>query len=184
MIPRLSTRELIIESFRELAMNEPIKDITIQKIADNCGISKTSFYNNFADKEDLIIGVFDHFVLREVQTYAPEGDFRGFLQNRISVFRSVGDYCLNVSGGTMGIGSVFEVMVTHFNDALITFVSIRDEIDAADLSEDDVFEICFFGRGVMYTSMQWLRRKCDPPREEFVDRMINCMPPRARKLLL
>ena len=55
MVQRLSTKDLLLESFRELAQVRDIPDITIQDIADNCGVSKRTFYNYFTSREDLLI---------------------------------------------------------------------------------------------------------------------------------
>lgn len=44
---RKTTKELLTESFRELAENKPIYKITVQEIVDNCGYSPATFYRHF-----------------------------------------------------------------------------------------------------------------------------------------
>lgn len=51
---RKTTKEILAESFRELAANRPIDKITIREITDNCGYSPATFYRQFRDKYDLI----------------------------------------------------------------------------------------------------------------------------------
>ena len=51
---RKTARELLAESFRELAESKPIDKITVQEIVDNCGYSSATFYRQFRDKYDLI----------------------------------------------------------------------------------------------------------------------------------
>lgn len=51
---RKTTKELLAESFRELADTKPIDKITIKDITENCGYSPATFYRQFRDKYDLI----------------------------------------------------------------------------------------------------------------------------------
>lgn len=43
---RKTTKEILAESFHELAELKPIDKITIQDIVDNCGYSPATFYRN------------------------------------------------------------------------------------------------------------------------------------------
>ena len=49
-----TAREILAESFREVAETKPIDKITIRDIVDNCGYSPATFYRQFSDKYDLI----------------------------------------------------------------------------------------------------------------------------------
>jgi len=51
---RKTTKEILAESFRELALSRPVDKITIQEIVDNCDYSPATFYRHFKDKYDLI----------------------------------------------------------------------------------------------------------------------------------
>lgn len=51
---RKTSREILAESFKELAQTTPVNKITVQEIADNCGYSPATFYRQFRDKYDLI----------------------------------------------------------------------------------------------------------------------------------
>lgn len=51
---RRTSKEILAESFRELADTRPIDKITIKDIVDNCGYSPATFYRQFKDKYDLI----------------------------------------------------------------------------------------------------------------------------------
>ncbi len=41
---RKTAREILAESFRELAGSKPVDKITVPEIVENCGYSKTTFY--------------------------------------------------------------------------------------------------------------------------------------------
>ena len=51
---RKTAKELLAESFRELAEIKNIDKITVQDIVDNCGYSPATFYRHYKDKYDLI----------------------------------------------------------------------------------------------------------------------------------
>lgn len=51
---RKTTKEILAESFREVAETRPVDKITIQEIVDNCNDSPATFYRHFKDKYDLI----------------------------------------------------------------------------------------------------------------------------------
>ena len=55
MVERKTTKQLLAESFKELAETRPVNKITIQEIAGNCGYSPATFYRHFNDKFDLIV---------------------------------------------------------------------------------------------------------------------------------
>lgn len=54
VIKRKTAKEILSESFREVAKSRPIDKITIKDITDNCGYSPATFYRQFSDKYDLI----------------------------------------------------------------------------------------------------------------------------------
>ncbi len=51
---RKTAKEILAESFREIAGIKPINRITVKDITDNCGYSPATFYRHFKDKYDLI----------------------------------------------------------------------------------------------------------------------------------
>ena len=51
---RKTAKEILAESFRELAGSKPVDKITVPNIIENCGYSKTTFYRLFKDKYDLM----------------------------------------------------------------------------------------------------------------------------------
>lgn len=51
---RKTAKELLAESFRELAESKSIDKITVSDIVSNCGYSTATFYRHFKDKYDLI----------------------------------------------------------------------------------------------------------------------------------
>ena len=51
---RKTSKEILAESFREVAERKNIDKITVKDIVENCGYSPATFYRQFQDKYDLI----------------------------------------------------------------------------------------------------------------------------------
>ena len=51
---RKTAKEILAESFREIAEKKSIDKITVRDITENCGYSPATFYRQFKDKYDLI----------------------------------------------------------------------------------------------------------------------------------
>ena len=52
---RKTAKEILADSFRELAKTKRVDRITVRDIVDNCGYSSATFYRHFRDKYDLIV---------------------------------------------------------------------------------------------------------------------------------
>ena len=55
---RKTTKEIIAESFVELAESKPVDKITVVEVVENCGVTKPTFYRYFKDKYDLMVWIF------------------------------------------------------------------------------------------------------------------------------
>lgn len=49
------TRELMLETMYQLALEKNYSDITVQDLLDRSGIARSTFYAHFRDKEDLLV---------------------------------------------------------------------------------------------------------------------------------
>lgn len=54
VVKRKTSKELLAESFREIAERKSIDKITVRDVTENCGYSPATFYRQFKDKYDLI----------------------------------------------------------------------------------------------------------------------------------
>ena len=63
----MSSRDFIIEAFFLLLRDNKINDISIQSICDKAGVSRVTFYRNFKDKNDIILGYFTKMIKRFLQ---------------------------------------------------------------------------------------------------------------------
>lgn len=69
MYMKLSAKDALKESLMDLCKKKSIDKITVGQIAENCGFSRKSFYNNFDSKFDLCLYIFKTETDRIIDDY-------------------------------------------------------------------------------------------------------------------
>lgn len=64
---------LLAESFKELALKQPIEKITIKEITDKAGVIRPTFYNHFQDKYELLEWIISTELLEPVEPLIQNG---------------------------------------------------------------------------------------------------------------
>ncbi len=64
---------LLAESFKELALKQPIEKITIKEITDRAGLIRPTFYNHFQDKYELLEWIITTELLKPVEPLLQNG---------------------------------------------------------------------------------------------------------------
>lgn len=70
---RMTTKELLAESFLELAEKKPINKITIADIVGNCEMTQPTFYRYFKDKYDMIAWIYVIEVAKNIDKIGQDG---------------------------------------------------------------------------------------------------------------
>lgn len=60
---REETKEKMVASFKNLSLKKPIQKITVQEIVEGAGVIRSTFYNHFQDKYQLLEWIFTTKVL-------------------------------------------------------------------------------------------------------------------------
>ena len=112
---RKTAKELLAESFRELAEQKPIDKITVQEIVDNAGYSPATFYRQFKDKYDLIAWDYSRR-LEEIMSRIASGEYlwRQTLAYAADQFQEQKEYLANLFLHTSGMDSFF-INMTEIN---------------------------------------------------------------------
>lgn len=63
------TKELFAESLKKYMKKKPINKITIQEIAQDCGLNRRTFYRHFKDIYDLLEWIFQTEVENKINQY-------------------------------------------------------------------------------------------------------------------
>lgn len=68
-----ATNRMLAESFRELALKQPIEKITIKEITDRAGVIRPTFYNHFQDKYELLEWIVNTDLIEPIEPLLENG---------------------------------------------------------------------------------------------------------------
>lgn len=72
-VARGTVDTLLAESFKELALSQPIDKITIREITDKAGVIRPTFYNHFQDKYELLEWIIFTELIEPIQPLIENG---------------------------------------------------------------------------------------------------------------
>jgi AcrR family transcriptional regulator len=82
-VPR--TRDAIGDALVELLHQKPFADITVQHVLDRAGVSRSTFYTHFSDKDDLFLSDVEDFLELMAFALSRHGD----KSNRVAPVREL-----------------------------------------------------------------------------------------------
>lgn len=172
---RLTSKEILAASFREIAESQPIDKITIKDIAKNCGYSQATFYRQFKDKYDLIAWAYTRdleIILDELT--GEEVSLKQTLLSAANYFHTHREYLSNLLQHTGGYDSFVRNMTEiHFDSLRKVFLRLKgaEELD---------METEMYGRiyclGTVLFSCEWILGKYPVSVEELANVYENALP--------
>ena len=165
---RKTTKELLAESFRELAQDRDIDKITVQDIAKNCGYSVATFYRQFRDKYDLIAWDYARDVQKLLeQEDGSQKDWRKSLSDAAEYYDEQRRYLANLLTNTSGYDSFIRYMTEiHFN-ALMD--RIRAALDQSEPDRKTEMLVRLYGFGTVMLTCEWIMGKYPVSRETLTE---------------
>ena len=173
------TKEKIMESFRELARNNPIDKITVKQIAEKSGVTTQTFYNHFADKYDLVAWAYKERLDRIFDLYKKgKIDWKGFLFEYIGSYRKNSRYILNAFKNTHGHDSY------AVNSADYLYIKMLKELKEKrklDVVPKEISMICLmYVYGVTNIIAKWLMDGAVLTDEQMVNILYEGLPGKLR----
>ena len=162
---RKTSKEILAESFREVAERKNIDKITVKDITENCGYSPATFYRQFRDKYDLI--AWDY--TRELESIlsgldGSKTEWQNALICVVHFFHNRKSYLANLFLHTSGLESFIAYMQeVHFQSlkAIVEKASGSPSIDA--LTE---MYIRLYILGTAQFTCEWILGKFEATAEE------------------
>ena len=172
---RKTTKEILAESFIELAASKAINRISVVDIVENCSLTKPTFYRYFKDKYDLIAWIY----VREAQKIVDKIGKNGYLWrdtilDGLRYYEKNRKYMVNALIHTSGR----ESFINQINEADIGFITaeikkmLKDDKIPDDLSA--MVKIYCYGTGQYLCD--WLMDSKPAPCEKVADVMEACIP--------
>lgn len=179
---RMTAKELLAESFRELAKTKKINKITVKDITENCGYSVATFYRHFNDKYDLIAWAYSRDVeeiMKKVEY--DEASWKQALTSAAEYYRKHRDYLSNLLLHTAGYTSFVR------NMSEINYMSLKHKIqDSAKVqkisTKTDMY-IRLYCHGTVALTCDWLLGKFEADAEALAEIYENALPLQLRPYL-
>ncbi len=180
---RKTAKEILAESFRELAKSKSIDKITIQDIVSNCGYSPATFYRNFKDKYDMIAWDYTNGYSRIIGRIDGESyEWKQALYDGAKSFRSEREYLSNLIQHTTGHDSFVGYMTEINFGFLKNCILAKKEGDQLTRQE----ELCgrIYCLGTVCLTCEWLLGKYDITPEQIAEVYESSLPEPLHKYLL
>ena len=162
------TKQALIASFKKLLETEPFDKITISDIANDCGLSRQTFYYHFRDIFDMIRWIYNSESLNEI---GGRGGY-GTWQDKI---RELFDYTLNNKSLILGtfnskcrndlVGYYVDVSIRKISD----IVEMKSDGDIAE--KDKKFIASVYAYAFVGIMVDWISDEMKESSEEMVDRV-------------
>jgi len=155
---RRTAKELLVDSFRELAREKPIDKITVGEITENCGYSPATFYRQFHDKYDLIAWDYARRV-EEIMARTGANDYpwkQTLIDGALS-FQAERAYLVNLLRNTNGHDSFIRYMA-EINYNVLRQHILKSSGEAA-LDETTDMYIRLYVLGTVSLTCEWILGK-------------------------
>ena len=179
---RKTSKEILAESFREVAERKNIDKITVKDITENCGYSPATFYRQFRDKYDLI--AWDY--ARELKIILAKMDgskaeWQNVLKSVSNFFHDRKRYLANLFLHTSGLESFMGYMQE------VHFQRLKDIVEKASGSPsvDALTEmyIRLYVLGTVQFTCEWILGKFEATAQELAMVFEQTLPTPLQKYL-
>ena len=162
---KATTKNAIARALIELAAEKSIDKITIQEIVKRCGLTKTTFYNHFRDKYDLIVWAYAEPVKTIVRRLGEDGyTIGGAILDIVRYFDGNRKFILNALKNTSGQNYFLHHVARIHYAVLRDFVAARG--GGATSPELDVL-MKLYAYGTVQMTCEWLLDGTPIPAETF-----------------
>lgn len=180
MVTKISTKELLFLSFKEIAEKKNLEDISINNIVENCEVSRATFYRYFKDKYDLMDQYYQHQI-REIckalhesnDLQAMQMDFNDFVFENVSLFNNLGKY--------QGQNNFFDIIYSYCVNLHVE--QAKKYYGNESIPEELLFAIFYHASGgVAMLKKIVLNKELKLSKEQYTNYYKNCMPAILKKI--
>ncbi len=179
---RKTAKEILADSFREIAEKKAIDKITVRDIIENCGYSSATFYRQFKDKYDLIAWYYARGVAEIMDQIGMDGyAWKQTLIDGAKSFQEEKAYLANLLLHTSGRDSFVRYMTEINYNALKKY--IRKVCGEGELEEKTEMYVRLYCMGTVGLTCEWILGKYNATPEELAEVYENALPSPLRPYL-
>lgn len=177
---RKTAKEILAESFHELAIIKPIDKITVQNIVDNCGYSPATFYRNFRDKYDMIAWLHSRGVA-EVMNKLDKNihSWVQTLKDAANWFYDEKEYLMNLFSNTSGYDSFMRHIIEIHYAALEKYILSVNKKRELEVKEKLLLRT--YCIGTLGVAGEWVSGRYTVTKEEIVNVWEAALPKELEK---
>lgn len=180
---RKTAKEILAESFQELAESKSIDKITVKDITDNCGYSTATFYRQFKDKYDLIAWQYTRGVAKIMDRIGADNyEWKQTLVDGAYSFQKNKEYLTNLLLHTSGHDQfIFYMTEINFNE-LKKYILESSGLEELDMkTEMYARQYCM---GTVCLTCEWIFGKYPVSPEELAEIFEKSLPEPLQPYLL
>lgn len=152
---RKTAKEILADSFRELAQKKPINKITVKDIVENCGYSQATFYRQYKDKYDLIAWNHAQRIGKIMARIGTEKyDWKQTAMDAAVSFQATKGYLANLFRHTSGHDSFARYMTEIHCNALKQYILKKSEEKSMDEMTDMYVRV--YVLGTVNLTCEWI----------------------------
>lgn len=172
---RKTAREILADSFRELAQDIPIDRITVRDIIRNCGYSQATFYRQFKDKYDLIAWSYTRDLEAILDRLTGDAhSWRQAFESAAAYFAGHRQYLANLLIHTGGYDS-FIINMAAIHSRIMQ--KTLDRLAKTEPVDDRIrMYLQIYCYGTVLFSCDWILGKYDLSEKELADMYENALP--------
>ena len=180
---RKTAKEILADSFHELAEDRKIDKITVREIAANCGYSSATFYRQFRDKYDLIAWDYAQKIERLMRRIGTDGyTWKQALWDCLSHYQEEKEYLANILKYTGGHDSFIHYMTSiHCTEAA---AYIRRITGTTSMDSKMEMYIRLYCMGTVCLSAEWIPGQMETSLTEITEVCEKSLPLPMRPLML
>lgn len=179
---RKTAKEILAESFRELAKCTPIDKITVQDIVHNCEYSPATFYRNFKDKYDLIAWEHTRGVARIMGRIDGSYSWEQAMFDGAEWYHAEKEYLANLFQHTSGHDSFIRYMTEISCDAVKKHILASGNPEK--LTRQEELYVRIYCLGTVSLTCEWILGMHELKAEEIADLYVNSLPAPLHRYLL
>lgn len=180
---RKTAKEILADSFHELAENRQIDKITVREIAANCGYSSATFYRHFSDKYDLIAWDYARQIETLMRRIGTDGyTWKQALWDCLTHYQQEKEYLANILKHTSGHDSFVHYMTQIHCEEASAYIKKSAGVNSLDAKMAMYIRLYCLGTVCLYA--EWILGKMEATPEELAEVCENSLPLPMRPLML
>ena len=174
MVERKGIKEIIADSFFELMEQKPICKISINEIAENAGVSRRTFYNNFLDKHELVDWIHWKINVEAGQRASKNATWKEQRINTLTLFYEKKTFYIRAYREPEYTVNFKEISSAMYKAIIRRYVNIDESMN---------FVLDFYAAGCASLIEDWVRSGLKKSPEEIAVLFELCLPKRLNEIL-